>query len=63
MPWLKFVCVGIETSDKFRGEPAKGEEFGPKILTTGTEKGRPPLDLDLDFEEGFRKLKEGLRNA
>ncbi len=32
----------METSDKFRGEPPKGEEFGPKILTTGTEKGRPP---------------------
>jgi hypothetical protein len=43
----------METSDKFRGEPAKGGEFGPEMLTAATKKGAP-----LDFEEGFRKLKE-----
>ena len=43
----------METSDKFRGEPAKGGEFGPEMLTAATKKGAP-----LEFEEGFRKLKE-----
>jgi hypothetical protein len=32
----------METSDKFRGEPAKGGEFGPEMLTKATEKGPPP---------------------
>ena len=33
-------------SDKFRGEPAKGGEFGLEMLTTATKKGAP-----LDFKE------------
>jgi hypothetical protein len=43
MPWLKFVRVGHwpkeEDSDNLRGEPVRGEEFGPEI---SFEKG-PPL--------------------
>jgi hypothetical protein len=45
-PWLKFVqfAVGarMETSDKFKGEPAKGGEFGPEMLPTATKKMVPP---------------------
>ena len=48
----------METSDTIRGEPAKGGEFGLEMLTTAREKRPSP-----DFEEGFRKLKECLRNA
>jgi hypothetical protein len=48
----------MERSDKFRGEPVKGGEFGPEILTTATKKGAP-----LDFKEAQVKLKEGLQNA
>jgi hypothetical protein len=48
----------METSDNFRGEPAKVGEFGPEMLTIATKKGHP-----LDFEEGFGKLKEGLGKA
>ena len=36
----------METSDKFRGEPMKGGEFGPEMLTTVTKKGAP-----LDWED------------
>jgi hypothetical protein len=36
-----------------------GGEFGPEMLTTATKKRATPLD----FEEGFGKLKKGLRNA
>jgi hypothetical protein len=32
----------MEASDKFRGEPAKGGEFGPEMLITAMKKGRPP---------------------
>ena len=44
----------METSDKFRGGPAKGGEFVPEMVATIQlgKKGAP-----LDFEEGFRKLK------
>ena len=49
----------MEKSDKFRGEPTKGGVFGLEMLTTATEKGHPPRD----YKEGFRKHKEGLRNA
>ncbi len=31
----------METSDIFRGEPAKGGEFGPEMLTIATKKGPP----------------------
>ncbi len=40
------------------GNPQKGGEFGLEMLTTAREKRPSP-----DFEEGFRKLKECLRNA
>ncbi len=46
----------METSDNFRGETAKGGEFGPEMLTIYKKRAAP-----LDFEEGFGKLKEGLR--
>jgi hypothetical protein len=39
----------METSDNFRGGPAKGGEFGPEILTIATKKRAAPLA----FEEGF----------
>jgi hypothetical protein len=32
----------METSDNFRGEPEKGGEFGPEMLTIATKKGPPP---------------------
>ena len=46
----------METSDKFRGEPVKGEEFGPEMLTTASMKKFDPLEI-------VRKLKESLRKA
>ncbi len=48
----------METSDNFRGEPTKGGEFGPEMLTIYEKRADP-----LDFKEGFGKLKEGLRKA
>jgi hypothetical protein len=48
----------METSDKCREEPANGGEFGLEMLTIAQKKGAP-----LDFEESFRKLDEGKRNA
>jgi hypothetical protein len=49
----------MKTSDNFRGEPTKGGKLGPEMLTTATKKRA----ASLDFEEGFGKLKEGLRKA
>jgi hypothetical protein len=46
----------MEISDNFRGEPAKGGELGPEMLTIYKKRTAP-----LDFKEGFGKLKEGLR--
>jgi hypothetical protein len=48
----------METSDNFRGEPAKGGELGPEMLNSYEKRAAP-----IDFEEGFGKLKEGLRNT
>jgi hypothetical protein len=48
----------METSDNFRGEPAKGGELGPEMLTIYEKRAAP-----LYFKEGFGKLKEGLRKA
>jgi hypothetical protein len=48
----------METSDNFRGEPVKGGELGPEMLTIYEKRAAP-----LDFEKGCGKLKEGLRKA
>ncbi len=50
--------VRMETSDNYRGEPAKGGELGPEMQTIYEKRA-----ASLDFEEGFGKLKEGLRKA
>ncbi len=52
------LARGWRQSDKFRGEPTKREEFGPEMLLQ-LQKRQPPLDS----EEGFRNLKEGLKNT
>jgi hypothetical protein len=49
----------METSDNFRGEPAKGGGVWARNANYSYEKRAAPLD----FEEGFRKFKEGLRKA
>jgi hypothetical protein len=49
----------METSNKFRGEPAKGFFFGQNNANYSYEKRATPLD----FKEGFGKLKEGLKKA
>ena len=57
---LSMLATGrrMERHDKFMGEPTTGGEFGPEMLLLLQKKAPPP-----SLNEGFRKLKEGLRNT
>ncbi len=49
----------METSDNFRGGTHKRGGVGARNANYSYKKRAAPLD----FEEGFRKLKKGIRKA